>query len=978
MSPPRDTEPAPPQKGVRHPRRRKLDRFKLAFRDPVRDTLALVLAGGRGSRLVHLTAWRAKPAVPFGGKFRIIDFALSNCLNSGIRHIGVLTQYKAHSLIQHLHRGWSFLKGEFNEYVELLPAQQRILDTWYSGTADAVYQNIDIIRKHGPDFILILAGDHVYKADYGMMIQFHLEREADLTVGCVEVPLADATHFGVMAVDRQDRVKRFEEKPVQPEPIADHPEYALASMGIYVFNADFLFEQLSLDAESNDSEHDFGKNIIPAVIHSARVVAYPLSRFQKGAYWRDVGTVDAYYQANLELIGVTPELNLYDANWPIWTYQPQLPPAKFVFDDDNRRGLAVDSMVSGGCIVSGATVRHSILFSNVRVNSYSVVEDSVLLPQVTIGRQCCIEHAIIEKGCRIPPGTKIGVTMPDGRLDVVLCWHMHQPQYQDLVTGRFEFPWTYLHTIKDYVDMAAHLEDRPDARAVCNFSPILLEQIVTYADRIKDFLRHDRTMNDPLLDALCARALPEPPAQRKALVRACLRANEERVVHRYAAYQKLVGLAKYTLNLPGTPAYLNDAFLADLVVWYHLAWLGESVHRSDATVARLVEQGHAFTPEQRRELLQLVGQLIDGVIGRYRRLAEHGQAELSLSPYGHPIIPLLIDIESAHETMPEAPLPELERYPGGIDRARWHIRHGLEVFHQHFGRVPAGCWPSEGGLSQASLPLYAEFGLRWVASGGAVLKNSVRHHKHGVHDLDGLVHGGYQDPATGVKLFFRDDGLSDLIGFQYAQWRATDAVADLIHHLETIARERRGQKNSLVAIIMDGENAWEYYPNNGHEFLSTLYRELTDNDVVRLTTFEDWLSRHHQLAPMPTVTAGSWVYGTFSTWVGAADKNRAWDMLGDAKRIYDARRADDTLSAETRRQIDHQLAICESSDWFWWFGDYNPAETVGDFERLYRRHLSNLYQLLGAEPPAYLAEPFTYGEGTPALGGVMRPGTTQR
>ncbi len=389
--------------------RRKLDRFKSAFRDPVRDTLALVLAGGRGSRLKNLTDWRVKPAVPFGGKFRIIDFTLSNCINSGIRHIGVLTQYKAHSLIQHLQQGWSFLKGEFNEYIELIPAQQRVLESWYTGTADAVYQNIDIIRQHNPERVLVLAGDHIYKADYGMMIQFHLEHQADLTVGCVDVPIENASHFGIMAIDDDDRVIRFWEKPERPEPVPGRNDVALASMGIYVFNTEFLFDKLNKDAQTPGSDHDFGKNIIPSLIDEYRVIAYPISRIQDGAYWRDVGTVDAYYQANLELIGVTPDLNLYDENWPIWTYQAQLPAAKFIFDDDDRRGMAVDSMVSGGCIISGATVRHSILFSSVRVNSYSVVQDSIVLPEVDIGRDCHINKAIIEKRCRLPAGTQIGV-----------------------------------------------------------------------------------------------------------------------------------------------------------------------------------------------------------------------------------------------------------------------------------------------------------------------------------------------------------------------------------------------------------------------------------------------------------------------------------------------------------------------------------------------------------------------------------------
>ncbi len=384
---------------------------KPRFADRVtRNTLALVMAGGRGSRLQQLTQWHSKPAVPFGGKFRIIDFALSNCINSDIRRIGVLTQYKAHSLIEHIQRGWGFLRGEFGEFVELLPAQQRVEDSWYLGTADAIYQNIDIIRNHSPEFVLILGGDHVYKMDYEPMLSHHVEMGADLTIGCIEVPLAEARSFGVMSVAEGSRVLAFEEKPEHPQPAPGMPDVALASMGIYVFKTQYLIDQLIRDADTQGSARDFGKDIVPVAMEGGRTYAYAFR--DKGghhnAYWRDVGTVDAYWRANLELIGVTPDLNLYDEHWPIWTYQEQWPPAKFVFDDDERRGMAVDSMVSGGCVVSGAVVRHSLLFSNVRVNSYSTVNDSVILPNVEIGRHCHIEKAIIDQGCNIPEGAEIG------------------------------------------------------------------------------------------------------------------------------------------------------------------------------------------------------------------------------------------------------------------------------------------------------------------------------------------------------------------------------------------------------------------------------------------------------------------------------------------------------------------------------------------------------------------------------------------
>ena len=383
-----------------------------------RNTLALIMAGGRGSRLKDLTAWRAKPAVPFGGKFRIIDFPLSNCVNSGIRRIGVLTQYKAHSLIQHIQRGWGMFRGEFGEFVELLPAQQRIdEDTWYLGTADSLYQNLDIIRIHNPKFVLVLAGDHIYKMDYGAMLAHHVENRADITVGCIEVPVEKAHEFGVMGTDESYRIQNFAEKPEIPTTVPGRDDTSLCSMGIYVFNTEFLYEQLIRDHDTPGSSHDFGKDIIPTAIEKYRVFAYPFRDVQSGkqSYWRDVGTIDAFWEANLELIGITPELNLYDKLWPIWTYQEQLPPAKFIFDDDHRRGVAVDSMVSGGCIISGASIRHSLLFSNVFVNENSEIDSTVVMPEVEIGKDCVITHAIIDRHCKIPDGTKIGINQEEDK-----------------------------------------------------------------------------------------------------------------------------------------------------------------------------------------------------------------------------------------------------------------------------------------------------------------------------------------------------------------------------------------------------------------------------------------------------------------------------------------------------------------------------------------------------------------------------------
>ena len=380
-----------------------------------RSTIAIILAGGRGTRLGRLTDWRAKPAVPFGGKFRFIDFPLSNCVNSGIRRIGVCTQYKAQSLIRHVQRGWSFLDGRLGEFVELLPAQQNVSSDWYKGTADAIWQNTYLLRKHAPNLVLVLAGDHIYKMDYNRMLYDHVTKSADMTIACMEVPLGEARSFGVMAVDDELRVVAFQEKPDNPAPMPGRPDTALVSMGIYVFNAAFLYEQLGRDSADPRSSHDFGKDIIPHVLERGyRVVAHRFSdscvNVTEGRpYWRDVGTLDAYWEANMELVKVVPDLNMYDMNWPIWTHQEQLPPAKFVFDDDGRRGMAVDSLVSGGCVISGAALRRTLLFSSVHVHSYALVEDSVVLPNVDIGRNVVLKRAVVEKNCRLPPGLQVGV-----------------------------------------------------------------------------------------------------------------------------------------------------------------------------------------------------------------------------------------------------------------------------------------------------------------------------------------------------------------------------------------------------------------------------------------------------------------------------------------------------------------------------------------------------------------------------------------
>ncbi|AAZ98014.1 glucose-1-phosphate adenylyltransferase [Thiobacillus denitrificans ATCC 25259] len=375
-----------------------------------RKTLALVLAGGEGSRLKDLTAWRAKPAVPIGGKYRIIDFPLSNCVNSGIRRIGVLTQYKSHSLIRHLQRAWGLMRTEVGEFVEILPAQQRThKKEWYQGTADALFQNLDIMQRHHPEYVLVLGGDHVYTMDYTQMLLYHVQTGADVTVGSVEVPVAEAAAFGVMSVDESLRITEFNEKPREPDSMPGKPGTALVSMGIYVFSKDFLYKALIEDAGATRSSHDFGKDIIPSSISRARIMAFPFrDREGKPGYWRDVGALNCYWQTNMDLCSIEPALNLYDCEWPIWTYQPQYPPAKFIFDDEGRRGEAIDSLVAGGCVLSGARVKRSVLFFATTVGCSSLVKDSVILPKVRIGRNCRISCAIIDKGTVIPDGTVIG------------------------------------------------------------------------------------------------------------------------------------------------------------------------------------------------------------------------------------------------------------------------------------------------------------------------------------------------------------------------------------------------------------------------------------------------------------------------------------------------------------------------------------------------------------------------------------------
>jgi alpha-amylase/alpha-mannosidase (GH57 family) len=558
-------------------------------------------------------------------------------------------------------------------------------------------------------------------------------------------------------------------------------------------------------------------------------------------------------------------------------------------------------------------------------------------------------------------------------LSLVVCWHMHQPQYCDLISGTYQLPWSYLHATKDYIDMAAHLEAVPEARAVVNFAPILLEQLSDYAGQINGFLSEHKPIRDPLLAALASHVLPGGKNQRMDLVSACLRANRLRSIKRFEPYQKLAEMAGWLNEHPSGMLYIGDLFITDLLVWYHLAWMGETVRRNNKLIQQLMEKGTGFTLHDRRELVKLIGELLSSVIDRYRELAEHERIELSMSPYAHPIMPLLLDIDTARDAMPDIEMPHLSGYPGGEERARWHLKEGIATFEQFFGKRPNGCWPSEGGVSTAALAQLEEFGFKWAASGESVFRHSQSNPANNSISKSSLYQG-FRMADGELACFFRDDGLSDLIGFTYSDWHADDAVGNLIEHLENIAASTRGMDNPLVSIILDGENAWEHFPENGYYFLNTLYQRLAAHPDIRMTTFSQYLKTSHDLPRIKKLVSGSWVYGTFSTWIGDKDKNRGWEMLADAKKAFDAAMQENTLSGEQQLAARHQLSICEGSDWFWWFGDYNSADTVSDFERIFRMHLSNLYSMLGKEPPEYLSRVFAQGGGKPVQGGVMRKG----
>lgn len=556
------------------------------------------------------------------------------------------------------------------------------------------------------------------------------------------------------------------------------------------------------------------------------------------------------------------------------------------------------------------------------------------------------------------------------KLKVVLCWHMHQPQYSEPMGGMYQLPWTYLHAIKDYADMAWHLEQVPNAKAVVNFAPTLLEQIHDYDLQLKGRFKGTGILKDPLLIALDSPVQPSHAGERRKLLNACLRANEEKLISPFPHFARLVEMARWTLEQTERLRYINDQFMVDLLVWYHLVWMAESVRRSDIRIQALMKKGGQFNFHDRRQLMIVISEVISDLIPRYRRLAEADIIELCVTPYAHPIVPLMLDIRSTLEAMPEAPLPKITSYPGGAARVDWHMEEGLRVFESFFGFRPRGCWPSEGAVSAATLPIIAKHGFDWTATGENVLRNSLNKSEMS----DASIHKPYRLKGKSPACFFRDDGLSDLIGFTYTNWSADDAVDDFIHHLLNIKANTQEDQDRVVSVILDGENAWEYYSYNGYYFLQNLYLKLIEHPEIALTTFSECLADNVVPAELPEMVAGSWVYGSFSTWIGDPDKNRAWDLLSEAKKTYDKVVAKAKFDTETRHAIDRQLAICEGSDWFWWFGDYNSAESVSDFERLFRLHLSNLYQMLGENVPEVLSEVISLGGGASEQGGTMRRG----
>jgi alpha-amylase/alpha-mannosidase (GH57 family) len=566
------------------------------------------------------------------------------------------------------------------------------------------------------------------------------------------------------------------------------------------------------------------------------------------------------------------------------------------------------------------------------------------------------------------------------KLDLVLLWHMHQPDFRDPASGEFLLPWVYLHAIKDYADMAAHLERHPEMRAAVNLVPVLLDQIEDYAGQ---FARGE--VRDPLLRLLAREDLRSlDTAERDLILDRCFRANHHKMIEPYAPYKRLHALFTFS-NDHGVEAarYLSSEFLGDLLTWYHLSWTGETVRRDRDLIPRLMAKGQHFSHEDRRALFALIGEIVSGLVPRYRSLAQRGQVELCASPYAHPIGPLLLDLRAAREPQPELPLPNVDHYPGGRGRLAWHIERAMKVHEERFHAPLRGMWPAEGAISSDFLQMLSAAGLQWAASGEGVLANSVKRLQGKLPPREKFLYKAYRvgKPGQQISCFFRDDRLSDLIGFEYSKWHGRDAVAHFLAELDAIRTQAEEGDTPMVAVMLDGENAWEFYPYNGYYFLEELYESLERRPDIRTWTPSAWLDqvaglpeaqRARRIGELPEVVAGSWVYGNLATWIGSPDKNLAWNLLCTAKQGYDLVMAGGRLSAQEAEAAQAQLAACEGSDWFWWFGDYNPSDSVVSFDRLYRQRLSQLYDTLHLPVPEQLARPISQGGGHPEMAGAMR------
>ena len=579
-------------------------------------------------------------------------------------------------------------------------------------------------------------------------------------------------------------------------------------------------------------------------------------------------------------------------------------------------------------------------------------------------------------------------TQAPAKLLINIYWHMHQPDYRDLITGEYILPWTYLHAIKDYSDMAHHLEANVKARVTFNFVPILLDQLEDYVAQFDS-----GNIKDPLLRMLGADDLGNLNTEScELIIESCFKSHHEKMLSPYKAYQRLYQMCQVAsqdsddLNLQ----YFSAQYKADLLVWYHLAWMGESIKRGNRLVQSLISKGSHFNVKDRQALFKLVGEIIRNLIPRYKNLQQKGQIEISSTPHHHPILPLLLDFNSTLDAMPGATLPNSPQYPGGESRAIHHVQQAQASHARRFGDKPVGMWPAEGSVSKEALLLLAKQGVQWAASGESVLTNSLlkSNPKKTLISHHDYLYKPYKisDGENQIVCFFRDDRLSDKIGFEYSKMHSTDAVNDFIHDLEQVRTSFQANENPVVSVILDGENAWEYYPYNGYYFLSELYQALSNHPDIEMVTQSEVLQAINTpnksqykvfCGNLPQIAAGSWVYGTFSTWIGSKDKNRGWDLLCEAKLAYDQVLQTGNLTAAERVSCENQLSVCEGSDWFWWMGDYNSAASISSFDQLYRRNLSNLYVLLKLPVPGNLSQAIST-DSTQVTSSAMASGTMKR